>query len=191
MNYLRKSYSRIIHNIRNDSIVLLTFRVVLSYAYVTRTLSFMMTSSNGNVFRVTGNCKGNPPITGEFSSQRPVTRSFDVYFDLHLKKRLSKQSRHRWFQTTSRSLWRYCNVLCTRQFKSLRPIAAYMPHQINPHWFRSWLVAWPVPIHYLTQCWNVINWALGNKFQWNLNQCSTIFIQVNAFENVVCNASSV
>ena len=37
-------------------------------------------------------CVGNSPITGEFPSQRPVTRSFDVFFDLHLNKRLSKQS---------------------------------------------------------------------------------------------------
>ena len=34
----------------------------------------------------------NLPVIGEFSSQRPVTRSFDVFFDLHLNKRLSKQS---------------------------------------------------------------------------------------------------
>ena len=42
-------------------------------------------------------CAGNSPITGEFPSQRPVTRSFDVFFDLRLNKRLSKQSRGRWF----------------------------------------------------------------------------------------------
>ena len=36
-------------------------------------------------------CEGNPPVTGGFPSQRPVTRSFDVFFDLHLNKRLSKQ----------------------------------------------------------------------------------------------------
>ena len=37
-------------------------------------------------------CEGNPPITGGFSSQRPVPRSFDVFFDLHRNKLLSKQS---------------------------------------------------------------------------------------------------
>ena len=30
---------------------------------------------------------GNSPVTGEFPSQRPVTRSFDVFFDLRLTKR--------------------------------------------------------------------------------------------------------
>ena len=37
-------------------------------------------------------CVGNSPVTGEFPTQRPVTRSFDAFFDRHLNKRLSKQS---------------------------------------------------------------------------------------------------
>ena len=41
-------------------------------------------------------CAGNSPVTGEFPSQKPVTRIFDVFFDLRLNKRLSKQSRRRW-----------------------------------------------------------------------------------------------
>ena len=48
-------------------------------------------------------------VTGEFPSQKPVTRSFDVFFDLRLNKRLSKQSWGWWYQTPSRSLWRHCN----------------------------------------------------------------------------------
>ena len=36
-------------------------------------------------------CVGNSPVPGEFPAQRPVTRSFDVFFDLHPNKRLSKQ----------------------------------------------------------------------------------------------------
>ena len=50
------------------------------------------------------------PVPGEFSAQRSVTRSFDVFFDLHLNKQLSKQSRCWWFETPSGSLWRQCNV---------------------------------------------------------------------------------
>ena len=50
--------------------------------------------------------EGNSPVTGEFLSQRPVTRSFDVSLDLRLNKRLSKAI-SRWFETRSRSLWRY------------------------------------------------------------------------------------
>ena len=55
-------------------------------------------------------CEGNSPVTGEFPSQRPVTRSLDVFFDLRLNKGLSKQSWGWWFETSSRSLWRHCNV---------------------------------------------------------------------------------
>ena len=38
-------------------------------------------------------CAGNSPVTGDFPAQRPVTRSFDVFVDLHLNKRLSKEAR--------------------------------------------------------------------------------------------------
>ena len=33
-------------------------------------------------------CAGNSPVPGEFPAQRPVTRSFDVFFHLRLNKRL-------------------------------------------------------------------------------------------------------
>ena len=55
-------------------------------------------------------CAGNSPVTGEFPAQRPVMRSFDALFDLHLNKRLSKQWWGWWFETPSHSLWRHCNV---------------------------------------------------------------------------------
>ena len=45
----------------------------------------------------------------EFPAKRPVTRSFDVFFDLRLNKRLSKQSWGWWFETPSWSLLRHCN----------------------------------------------------------------------------------
>ena len=69
----------------------------------------MMTSWNGNISVLRAFCAGNSPLTGELSSERPVTRSFDVSFDLCQNKGFSKQSRRRWFETPSRSLWRHCN----------------------------------------------------------------------------------
>ena len=66
-------------------------------------------------------CAGNSPVAGEFPSQRPVTRSFDVFFDLRLNKRLSKQSRRWWFETPSRSLWLNCN----------EPSAFHMNRRLN------------------------------------------------------------
>ena len=70
---------------------------------------YMMTSSNGNIFRVTGPLCGEFTGPGEFPTQRPVTRSFDVFFDLRLNKRLSKHSWGWWFETLSWSLWRHHN----------------------------------------------------------------------------------
>ena len=52
-------------------------------------------------------CAGNSPVPGEFPTQRPVTRSFDVFFDLHLNKRLSKQSWGWWFEALSCPFWRH------------------------------------------------------------------------------------
>ena len=69
-----------------------------------------MTSSNGNIFRVTGPLCGEFTGPGEFPAQRPVTRSFDVFFDLPLNKRLSKQPWGWWFETPAWSLWRHRNV---------------------------------------------------------------------------------
>ena len=45
----------------------------------------------------------------DFPLQRPVTRSFDIFFDLRLNKRLCKQSGRRCFETQSWSLWRHRN----------------------------------------------------------------------------------
>ena len=52
------------------------------------------------------------PVTAEFPLQKPVTRIFDVFFDLRLNKRLNKQRWAWWFQTPSHSLWRHCNGYC-------------------------------------------------------------------------------
>ena len=55
-------------------------------------------------------CEVNSPVTGELPSQRPVTRSYDVFFALRLNKRLSKQSIRLWFEMPSSPLGRNCNV---------------------------------------------------------------------------------
>ena len=72
-------------------------------------LAYVMTSSNINIFRVTGPLCGEFTGPGEFPTQRPVTRSFDVFFDLRLNKRLNKQPWGWWLETPSWSLWRQCN----------------------------------------------------------------------------------
>ena len=52
-------------------------------------------------------------------------------------------------------------------------------------------VAWTAPSHFLNQSWNIVNWTLMNKLQWNFNRDSYIFIQENALENVVCEMVSI
>ena len=48
-------------------------------------------------------CAGNSP------HKKPVTRSFNVFFDLRLNQPLSKQWWGWWFETLSRSVWLHCN----------------------------------------------------------------------------------
>ena len=59
-------------------------------------------------------CGGKSPVPGEFPSQRPVMRNFDVFFDLCLNNRLSIQSWGWWCETPSRPLWRHINGMNTR-----------------------------------------------------------------------------
>ena len=70
-------------------------------------------------------CAGNSPVTGEFPAQRPVTRSFDVFFDLRPNKRLSKQSLGSWFETPSRPIWRHFNI----QLHPVNPYYYYTPRE--------------------------------------------------------------
>ena len=74
-----------------------------------RSRTHTMTSSNGNIFRVTGH------LCGEFTGDWwiPHTKASDAglwCFDLRLNKRLSKQLLGRLFETPSCSIWRHCNV---------------------------------------------------------------------------------
>ena len=115
----------------------------------------MMTSSMETFFRVTGPLW----VTGEFPSQRPVTRSFDVFFDLCLNKRLGKPLRRRWFEMLSRSLWRHCNEM------------RHWFHYSEVHDFMAWNVSasldlWrgnpPVADGFPSQrASNTLNWKAG------------------------------
>ena len=89
---------------------LLIFLVLVAFRLSeTGQICDMMTSSNGNISALLALCAENSPVTGEFHTQRPVTRSFDVFFELRLNKWLSKQSLGWWFETPPCSLWHHCN----------------------------------------------------------------------------------
>ena len=104
----------------------------------------MMTSSNGNIFHITGPLCEEFTGPGEFHTQRPVTWSFDVFFDSRVNKRLSEQPWGWWFETRSWSLWRHCNGTDIRREPSL--LQTMDPdnkvHGVNkgPIW---WAPCWP------------------------------------------------
>ena len=73
-------------------------------------------------------CEGDSPVTGEFPSQRPVTRNIDVLFDLQRNKRWNKRSRCWWFETPSCSSWRHCNDLPNEDWRR-----HYVTHNLMIH----------------------------------------------------------
>ena len=70
---------------------------------------YMMTSSNGNIFRVTGHLYGE--FTGHRWFPRRKTSDTELWCFLWsaLNKRLGKQSWGWWFETPLRPLWRHSN----------------------------------------------------------------------------------
>ena len=143
----------------------------------------MMTSSNGNIFRVT--CHLCEEFTGHrwIPAQRSVTRRFDCFFDLRLNKRLSKQWWGWWFETPSRSLWRHCNetfryglyclnqrvmslALTTRPQKSLWTVLPAADSTFTVRLFQQVAVRKPLyinqPIHFglngISSIFNGRNW---------------------------------
>ena len=86
----------------------------------------MLTSSNGDISALLALCAGNSPVPGEFPTQRPVTRSFDVFVDRRLNKRLDKQSWGWWFETLSRPFRRHCNVCRYSYYAETRILDWYL-----------------------------------------------------------------
>ena len=115
-------------------------------------------SSNGSISRVAGLFWG--VSTGHWS-QRPMTRSFDVFLERRPNKRLSKQSIRRWFETPSRSLWCYCYC----HFDSSSLISRWLTMKWN-RW-EKW-----IKIYGLFSCPSELN----NDFAfWVLNLIGTIW----------------
>ena len=89
-------------------------------------------------------CAGNSPVSGEFPAQRPVTRSFDVFFDVRLIKRLGKHSRGWWFETLSHPLWRHRNESSANQL-----IFAWIKSQLfRRRHFQTHFLEWNSSIYY-------------------------------------------
>ena len=92
-------------------------------------------------------CAGNSLITGEFPALRPVTRSFDVFFDLRLNKRLSKQSWGWWFETLSRPSWRHCIVYFADVIFYIAMASLVMLAIANPATGHNWCNNWVITEH--------------------------------------------
>ena len=82
---------------------------------------------------------GDSPVPGEFHAQRPVTRSFDVFFDLRLNKQLSKQSWGWWFEMLSCPLWRHSNAKCCKVYTDNTNIETVLTGFINTDAFNMFI----------------------------------------------------
>ena len=95
--------------------------MTLVHSHEPHTLSTWWRHQMVTFFALLAICAGNSPVPGEFPTQRPVTRSFDVFFDLRPNKRLRKQSWGWWFETPSRPLSRHrnasFNLCCIRKVR--------------------------------------------------------------------------
>ena len=94
------------------------------------------------------------PFVRGIPSQRPVTRSFDVFFDMHLNKRLSKQSWGWWFETLSSPLWCHSNEAITLRIS--RFTSGTGGCRYGNLWCQQWQQNWhhddpPVSVWALTQ----------------------------------------
>ena len=128
----------------------------------------MMTSSSGNIFRVTGLCAVHTPVTGEFPSQKPVTRIFDVFLDLRPNKRSSKESRGWWFGTPSRSLWRYCNVNRWTDWYG----SGLFPKSLSSYmvWAPNFQSLWPSGVIWRhTPLWTLVQVIIWTDVDWSVS----------------------
>ena len=145
-------------------------------------LNSMMTSWNGNIFRVTGHLCGDFTGPGEFPAQRPVTRSFDVFFDLRLNKRLSKQSWGWWFETTWGPLWhhRHATAPCIWWCPWNDDSSLFLLSMINLSLIFLWFIRakyhW-LPVH-LGPLWHTLKKAYLIVFcgQWLLTHAPTVTV---------------
>ena len=102
-----------------------------------------------------------------FPRQRPVTRIFDVFFDLLLHKRLGKQSWHWWFETPSRPLWHQYNAnvkFHVRNVCCLSPVNYWYVKLIQTRLKSTW-ISWKsisVDIYLIHWSWLLIQYIPRN-----------------------------
>ena len=135
-------------------------------------------------------CAGNSSVPGEFPTQRPVTRSFDVFFDLGLNKRLRKHSKRWWFEAQSSSLWRHRNApiglghICVHIYRAVSYITSTRTGIIfilSPPF-----VCLTALSYYFDQCW-LIREFLWHSLETNFPASAQATILYNDIENYTFN----
>ena len=120
-----------------------------------------------------------------------LTSLLAIYILCYCCDRQTNQYHYWWVCLSQQSPWYKPCIWCMSgvpQFNSSPPSATYMRRWTGPSLvqvnglspIRRQAITW------FNQCWLIDNWTPGNKFQWNMNGNSIIFIQENALENVVC-----
>ena len=117
---------------------------------------------------------GNSPVTGAFPAQWPVTRSFDIFFDLRLNKRLSKQSWGWWFEPIRAHYDVIVIIIITTKQKYNKPVFIFISILVIAsdnfiHWQCpnhepiSVLVLLPMFAKSTPYIWINSNWVINNK----------------------------
>ena len=123
-------------------------------------------------------CAGNSPVPGEFPTQRPVTRSFDVFFDLRLNKRLSKQSWGWWLETLSRPLLRHRNGLWRHSHNVKHPWMKGVCLSFSQQSIRDDAMIWKRFLHHWPFVRGIHRWPLWfpNKWpvMWSFDYSTTV-----------------
>ena len=112
----------------------------------------------------------NSPVSGKFSSQRPVTRCFD----LHLNKRLNKQTRCWWlFETESCSLWRVASYFETHfDRNSICQMFTDMLNKESVYWILFLFFLFILFMHSLT---NTLQWRHISPEAWLITHNSSVY----------------
>ena len=105
------------------------------------------------------------PVNFPHNTQRPVTRSFDVFFDLLPNERLRKQSWGWRFETLSRSLWRHCNVMLWHYMISLILLPQGTHHVTILH---DAIVEWKTNSGWHSEKLQCTNWFCTTNMRCNL-----------------------
>ena len=111
-------------------------------------------------------CAENSPVPGEFPAQRPGTLSFDVFFDLRLNKRLSKQSWGWRFETLSRPLWCHRNDIYDLILVITVPADGKAPNGARPS---AGTVMTTKFLHCFSGCW--FQFTFLDQIKWWNSKC--------------------